>query len=595
MVRETPSCPDVRTLVEALLRRLGGDGMESQPLSVSHAFHSQLTEPMMTEFAEVASQVACTQPNLELVSNLTGRLLGDSTIDEEYFCRHMRHPVLFSKGIRTLLQQGCRLFVELGPKPVLSGMGRHCVTDVNLKWLASLRPSRPDQQQMLECLAEVYTLGAEIRWSGLSQEGRPIELPPYPFQRRRHWAVTAPFPARPNSGLEPTGRIEADLRKTLLGERIDCAGRPHEVVFQSRLDSNTPEFLDQHRVFGRPIMPASGYLTMARAAAVSALGTGRLDIRDVSFHEAIVFAEGESKTVQLLLDRTDATWKVYSCRNPQANPPKWTLHASGRVQLHSTDDRDGTRAEDLGALREVIDEPLGCDDFYKAYGERGLDFGPLFRSLRRLWFSDTQALGQIEISNDLAERGADGQLHPAVLDAAAQVVGAIRRWRERIDGGALWLQSGLEQYRSCRQPSGDLWAHAKLRSTDGEQTMLAEIRLLDESGQVVAEILGQQARPVGPAELAGTSSSRADYYVLEWVPQARAKQIDDYSLHQWSKFPGEVAIELNAQLNTALARPALADYAQLLGELESLATMYLSRALEQMGLGATVAGPFRAG
>ena len=59
-----------------VLERLRQEGVESKPLTVSHAFHSPLVEPILDEFEQFARGVEYRVPNVDLVLNLTGCPLG---------------------------------------------------------------------------------------------------------------------------------------------------------------------------------------------------------------------------------------------------------------------------------------------------------------------------------------------------------------------------------------------------------------------------------------------------------------------------------------------------------------------------------------
>ena len=111
--------------------------------------------------------------------------------DPDYWCRHARSPVRFAEGIQALASAGCEIFLEIGPSPTLIGMGRRCVAEGSQAWLPSLRPGRGDWQTLLESTAELYVRGAKIDWLGFDRDydRRKMELPTYPFQRKRYRSV----------------------------------------------------------------------------------------------------------------------------------------------------------------------------------------------------------------------------------------------------------------------------------------------------------------------------------------------------------------------------------------------------------------------
>jgi len=182
-----------RQAVQAVCVALEAEAVKTKKLQVSHAFHSPLMEPMLTAFEQVAADVAYSQPQIELISNLTGGLATTQIATPEYWCRHVKQPVRFAASMETLQQMGYEVFVEIGPKPTLLGMARQCSSTVKGVWLPSLRPGHSDWQQMLQSLTELYVRGVPVDWSGFDRDyaRRRVVLPTYPFQRQRYWIETA--------------------------------------------------------------------------------------------------------------------------------------------------------------------------------------------------------------------------------------------------------------------------------------------------------------------------------------------------------------------------------------------------------------------
>jgi acyl transferase domain-containing protein len=169
-------------------------------LTVSHAFHSPLMEPMLDDLRQVAQQLTYHAPSIPLISNLTGQLAGAEITTPDYWVRHVREAVRFADGIATLDGQNVAIFLEIGPKPVLLGMARdmldHKATGAPRStastaalWLPSLRAGQNDWERLLQSLGELYVHGVQIDWAVLDQGylRRKVALPTYPFQRQRYW------------------------------------------------------------------------------------------------------------------------------------------------------------------------------------------------------------------------------------------------------------------------------------------------------------------------------------------------------------------------------------------------------------------------
>lgn len=175
--------------VDAVAAALEDQGIKIKHLTVSHAFHSPLMEPMLDEFKQVAQDISFAPPQIKLISNVTGTVVTEEIATPEYWCRHILQPVQFAASVESLKQQGAEIFVEIGPKPILLGMARHCLPDAEGLWLPSLRPPQTDWQQILASAAQLYLHGLAVDWVGFDQDyaRQRQPLPTYPFQRERYW------------------------------------------------------------------------------------------------------------------------------------------------------------------------------------------------------------------------------------------------------------------------------------------------------------------------------------------------------------------------------------------------------------------------
>ena len=289
-----------------------------------------------------------------------------------YWTLHARSPVRFEDGIRTLRRQGHDVFLEAGPKPVLSGMARRFVQEPSVRWLSSLSPAREDWQVMLDSLASLYTLGTPVDWKGFDQgyTRTRLHLPSYPFQRRRYWVNHDAGVAQ----IAPPARGKGTPLHPLLGSRLRLARQRDEVYFESQLGPAQPRLLDDHRVQGFAIMPAAGFVEMVLSAGAEALQAERMTLRDVVFHQPLSFKEDGARTVQTFLSRDDSgghSFEIHS-RVEGSHEPGWIAHVSGTLKVESGD-VEGSR-EELAAVRERISRPLPVEEFYGSYGRLGIAF-----------------------------------------------------------------------------------------------------------------------------------------------------------------------------------------------------------------------------
>lgn len=222
-----------RSTIRLVVAQLEAMGIKTTPLQVSHAFHSPLIEPMLEEFARVASEVTYSPPKTNLISNVTGELVEAEVATPEYWCRHVRCSVQFAAGMEALYRAGYEVFVECGPKPVLLGMGRRCLPEGLGRWLPSLRPGQEDWQQILQSLAQLYVEGVQVDWSGFDQdyERRKVALPTYPFQRQRYWIKTAQKPSIQNQ----QSQIQHAVNPSYWLQQVDSTMNGDSAVNENKL------------------------------------------------------------------------------------------------------------------------------------------------------------------------------------------------------------------------------------------------------------------------------------------------------------------------------------------------------------------------
>ncbi|MGQ4807006.1 hypothetical protein NKDENANG_00344 [Candidatus Entotheonellaceae bacterium PAL068K] len=477
-----------REAVASVVARLQASGVTTRRLVVSHAFHSPLMDPIVADFERLARTVRYAAPRIPLVSNLTGALATEEIATPQYWMRHLRAPVRFAVGMQTLHAQGCDLFIEIGPQPTLLGMGRRCLPKDVGAWLPSLRQGQPDWQVMLESLTALYCHGTPIDWAGVDRDypRRKVELPTYPFQRQRYWADIAA--ARPTHAFH--GVSASETWHPLLGCRLRSALK--DLVFESQVSPEAPSYLKHHRVFERVILPVTAYIEMALAAATAVLGTHAVVLEELLLEQPLMLPDDGAKTLQVILTPVENrahTFQIFSLTNDatEAAAADWMRLATGKVCPAAG--QTEPQAVNLAALQAEYPVEIPVERHYQQLQQRGLDYGPGFQALSRLWQRDGNVFGHIELPEELAGTSANYRLHPVLLDACSQMLGAVR-----LDDAAadIYLPVKIERITVYQNVGDQLWSQAQLRPVDGEacQTRVADLHLFDASGTVVAQVEG---------------------------------------------------------------------------------------------------------
>jgi acyl transferase domain-containing protein len=184
--------------VAEVTARLEATGVKTKTLTVSHAFHSPLMKPMLAEYERLVRQTRFSPPSIRFVSCVDSALSGVELTQPEYWLRNVIDPVRFVAGMEALAAEKVNACVEVGPHPVLLGMGRQCAPDDDgIEWLPSLRKDGDGWQTLLGSVARLYARGAAIDWRSFDAPyaRRRLSVPTYAFTEKEYWLRSLARPA----------------------------------------------------------------------------------------------------------------------------------------------------------------------------------------------------------------------------------------------------------------------------------------------------------------------------------------------------------------------------------------------------------------
>ncbi|MCL4204445.1 MAG: SDR family NAD(P)-dependent oxidoreductase [Pirellulaceae bacterium] len=482
------------TAVRRMLAAFDAEGIKSKPLVTSHAFHSQLLDPILEPLGRFASTLTSQPPRIPLISNLTGQPADERTYaDPSYWVTHARSPVQFAMGMQTLADSGCDVFLEIGPAPTLIGMGQRCVSGEKLRWLTSLRPGRDDWQTVLESLAELYVAGVPVDWRGFDRDysRRLADLPHYPFQRKRYWAKSAELSVQVGAA---TSSRRGPALHPLLGHRLAAA--ISDRVFEAQVAANRPSILADHKIQGVVVMPGAAYLEMALAASAAVYGQP-WEVCEAALVEPLLLNH-RSKTVQTIVtpqgDKA-ATFRIVSfddeAGDDAARPePVFKTHAVGRLEAPGSEKPADV---DVQAQQARFSGP-GYDDAWRIEAERksGLDYGPSFCWSPMHWRDGQEAWAHVREARD-SDHAADYRVPPGLLDGGFQLLGAtLPGAGTGIDAYVPMTVGRLRLHDSVQNAA---WYQATLKSLERDYA-IGDLALLDASGHVVMEVCDLRLRRV---------------------------------------------------------------------------------------------------
>ncbi len=225
------------------------------------------------------------------------------------------------------------------------------------------------------------------------------------------------------------------------------------------------------------------YSEIAFAAANSLGLSERLSLEDLRVERPLVWAEGTRMVLRVVLALQPSGHRVeISSRRADTDQP-FTLHARGTVRPRQTTAPSFVLAE----VRQRVTHEVPVTNFYVALKSRGLDLGPRFRGVTQLWQAPDEVLARVALPPDLVVEQAAYDVHPALLEACAQIVSIL-------DGSDRPFSiAGASVVHLWAKASRVVWSYARVR-TSPDQERRFDICLADETGQVIGQISGVSLR-----------------------------------------------------------------------------------------------------
>lgn len=484
---------DVASL-EKIAAYLTSIGEFNRFLQVEVPYHSHFMEELKPQIREKLADLRPSRPTIALYSTVTGDIVQETTYDAEYWCNNIREPVYFAKALKSILRDGHRVFLEVGPHPVLSTAIKECCREQGIapQTFTSMKRGLPERRTLNLALAGLYTAGCEINWQRLySSNARYVKIPTYPWQREIYWYEEE------SSLYERTGLPEHPLLDHRLSD-------PYP-TWQSRLNHQFLPYLNDHRVDGLVVLPAAAYVEAALAAHAQLSGDMTCSLENLSFHQALILESDNDPVIHVTLNPETGDYAFFS-KEP-ANHFDWQLHATGKVRTLQNKSSSG---ESLDDISQRCTETVNLDELYANLGQRGLGYGPYFQTITQMQRGRAEVLSRIDLHQELREDYKSYYLHPTMLDGCFQSLIACLDNDEQF-----FMPVSIRKLTYFRQPTKLIWCHGMLNDvhSDGIEGQLS---IYDENGHLCAVVEGLRCRALAAQQEKQTTQIAKLGYVWEW-------------------------------------------------------------------------------
>ena len=452
-------------------------------IGVDYPFHSVLLDVAQQGILDDLKSLRPGETRTDFVSTVTGGPLAGTALDATYWWHNIREPVRFSDAVVAAGRLGATHFIEIGPRPILTGAATETLRQAELpsECISSLseRDDTAAGDPVRAIAAQAFVRGVEIdsaRAFG-PPTSTPLPLPHYPWQRQRF------VMANTTEALELYGRMfGAAPSHPLLGRRVS----QNVPEWRGFADNEIAPYLADHRVEGEVVVPAAAIAEMMLSVGREIHGDVPMELRDFDVLRALSVPEGTMREISTRFDETTQTCSVWARR--RLSGAEFLLHAIGQV-VPATGTPVLQPDPDPARLRYS-----DAADVYAAATSCGLNYGPSFQravaverdgdnGLTTL-AAGTLPLGLFTDRHMIDPAALDASLHALFLDA--HVVDGETRTNlpVRIRSLRLW-QPGVVIAKSVTH-----------RTHESRFTTSVDITLHAADDSVVADVRGLVLREV---------------------------------------------------------------------------------------------------
>jgi phthiocerol/phenolphthiocerol synthesis type-I polyketide synthase C len=363
-----PTAEIDRLVTAAAEARIG-----ARKLDLNYPFHSALVDPVRGPLLRELDGLQQLPQRRPLVSTVLGDLVTDQRLDADYWWRNVRQPVQFEAALNCLIKEGSRVFVEIGPRPILSSYMRDVLrqTDVRGAIIETLTDSASEKSgdPIERAACKILLAGGKTKAEALF--GPPpaltVSLPLYPWQHNQF-------------KLEPSGHASTVLSPalhSLLGRkpRSDCT------EWFSTVDPTLFPWLTDHKVGKICVFPATAMIEVVLEAGREAYGTAALELTEFTIVSALTFEARASFDTSVRFSEETGIVEFRSRRRLLPDE-EWVPHARGVL-----------RRSPISAKMPRLQKSSGTtlvpqSRVYAKALELGFDYGPQFQRCRHVEFPE---------------------------------------------------------------------------------------------------------------------------------------------------------------------------------------------------------------
>ncbi len=447
------------------------------------------------ELSEAVRRLRCQSPAISLIGGPAGQPVEP---DQGYWASWTGREHGIEVSLRYLHDHGVRTYLRIGHDPAVEpGVGQVAGDDGDDGDDAAVLELTGTEENawsaLLTALARAYARGAPVSWQRVlaGRGGKQTDLPTYPFQHQRYWLASGPAPH--GGGTDLPGGDAPGGGHPILGRPVPLAD-PSSKWFTGTLRARDPWFVVQHRILGTPALPAAALLEWAVAAAWPDFGRdAACHLADIHFGDLVRLPAGQSVAAQAVVENAAGSGRVRCFTRPADDGAvPWSTCLTAAIGPPVPDNYLAPPEEVLQRLTEAAEQDIGR--LYERLRSAGIDCGPAFRRILRLWRGADEVLAVIDAEKAARDTSAY-RLPPVVIDPCLRIAMALPGSGGDDD---VLIPSSIDRLVVRGRLPARVWCHvqrpARDDAGDGAEERM-NVTVMSDSGEELVRLEGLRPTP----------------------------------------------------------------------------------------------------
>ncbi|KAI9644954.1 hypothetical protein NHQ30_006989 [Ciborinia camelliae] len=595
----------------------------ARKLQINVAYHSPLMAPIATKYLDAIGDMKemmtpfSSKIRTTMISSVTGDLVEAKDLRlGSYWVKNMLEPVNFLQAMNSLCQVqhkpphkldgshrsvlSTNTLIEIGPHSALQGPIGEIVSMSGADWIEYfpvLKRYQSAIDTILDTAGRLHCRGfSDLNFASLNRSSDTssppclTDLPQYPFNHSRdYWW---------ESRMSKQYRLSGAGRLDLLGKQTpDWV--PHAPRWRNFIKISEMPWIEHHKVNGSILYPAAGMLVMAVEAAYQ-IATSKSDKRTITgfsikkahfSHPLIIPISSEGVEIQFHLrskgssgEFPSSKWSefvLYAWENDQCME---ICNGFVRVEYEPLDPKSAQNLALDDHLQiyqkasSASSHQVNHQDLYQALDAKGYEFGPAFRSLNNIFFSENGSKADVEVFHGLHDEQLQPHIvHPATLDGILHL-GLTSSFHDGSIAGPLAVPTSIEKLWISRNglssPKRCIIKAVSVRGDNSKMTSRTATKIeyaasaVDESEtKLLVKIDGLRMSPIENSARTDTCQAEETmYHSLSWLPDVSLLRNDSI-------------IALCSRL-THTSEPDESSKISIIKDLEIAASIFIAKTLE---------------